>query len=174
MKMEKLGLIVFAGFLLVSYLIKITKDKIKHGQWSFGIKGVDVLFSVFVALELFFATCFFANIYVEKNVPHEWREEISSIRKIENVSWNLEEEGTFFLGIGGSNERETLRYTVVDEDGGRVRDKSYTSDCVILKADKEQKIVQVSKVRVYKNPWDKWLFQGNYDKKDSFYRVYLL
>jgi len=114
-------------------------------------------------------------LHVEKNVPFEWKENILAKQSIEEVSMSKEREGHLFLGCGSFRERETFRYTANNEDGSYHRDKVYTSECVVLKAEDEnsQRIEKVQVVREYKNKSDKSWFGTKMDKKDSFYRIYL-
>ena len=110
------------------------------------------------------------NVYVELNVPHEWKQQVVSKNEIEDITKNREREGSFI----NMYERETFRYTIIKPDGKRVRERVYTADCVILKAEKSPTVSYVKKVRVYKNPKDKILFGNNDDVGNGFYEVAIL
>jgi hypothetical protein len=172
--MSTLNWIVIVGVLLVIYLWRVASGRISKKKWNFRVDPFAFCISLILAMYCAYLSDVFANEYVKGWVPHEWREEIQSIQEIEDVSRNLEKEGIFFLGIGGTKELETFRYTVVNGDGERTRKKVSTSDCYILKADKKQRIVRVKYVRMYKNPADKDFFRNFNDVTKDFYKVYLL
>lgn len=168
--MSIISLIVFIVVLLFTYLATISVDRFFNGEWNFKLKLSSLFMPLITAAVYVFCSDFFVDNYVNKNVPHEWREETVFVQNVEDVSRRFEKEGNF-LNI---HERETFRYTVVREDGLRVREKLYTSDCFIMKADKKQQIVLVRNVRIYKNPADKKFFSNTYDKRNGFYKVFLL
>jgi len=173
--MSTLNWIVFIAVLAGLYLFNVAMDRSIHKQWKFKISSLAFIFMALISLVAVNLSDMFVDEYVKKNVPNEWQEQVLSTQQVEDVVRSREKEGSFFFGIGDVTERETFRYAVVNEDGSRVRDKLYVSQCYILKAqDKKQKILYLRNVRVYKNPEDKKFFQNSYDKTSGFYRVYLL
>lgn len=172
--MGTLSWIIFAVVLVVVYLSNFLIDGLIRKKWKLKISFSSFLFLCLAALFFVYLSDNSVSDYVAKNVPHEWKEEILSVQVVEDVSRSREQEGSFFLGIGDTHERETFRYTIVREDGTRVREKLYTSDCSILKVDKKQKVVYVRNVRVYKNPADRKFFHNSHDATNGFYKVYIL
>jgi hypothetical protein len=170
-----LSWIVFLAVLFTVYLSNTVINRFVYKKWNF---RVSLLLAAMALANAFFAVAMsgtYADEYVKNNVEHHWEERIISVQNVRNVVRNREQEGNFFFGCGNTRERETLRYTIINEDGTYSRDKKYTAECILLKTDKQQKkIVFVRNVRVYKNPLEQKFFKNNNDVSDGFYKVHIL
>ena len=172
--MSTLNFLVFFGSIASMYVFNILFDRFVFKKWNWQIGFSMAAMGIFLAFWAVWMSDMHADLRVAMKVPHEWKEQILAIENIEDVSRSREQEGHSFLLVGGVAERETFRYTIVNHDGSKVRGKTYVADCVIYQsADGRQRIEEVRKVREYKNPQDKIFYQNRYDKKESFYRVYL-
>jgi hypothetical protein len=174
--MGTLSLIIFAVALPVVYLAGVTLCRYAdfEKKWNLKITPWKVVFSVLFTITIVNIADIVVDKYVEKNIPHEWRENILETQNIANVSLNHEVDGFFFLIAGFISERELFHYDIVKDDATRVRGKQDASECCILKADKQQKIVRVQRVRLYENTADKKFFQNSNDKAKEFYKIYIL
>ena len=173
--LSTLNWIAFLGPLLGIYVLNIMLERMLHKKWDFKVDPANVVVVVvLVFLPAVLMSDLYADGHVNVNIQHTWEEQVLLVQDVEDVSRNLEKEGSFFLGFGSVSEREAFRYTVLALNETRTREKIYASDCIILKAEKKPKILKVKKVRVYKDPRDKEFFKNMYDKKDGFYKVYIL
>jgi hypothetical protein len=172
--MSTLNLIVFAFVFLSTILSFIVADRIVKKKWIFKMSPFFIFIALILALFSLRASDCMSDEFVKLNVAHEWKEQIITTQNVEDVVRSREKEGSFFFGIGDTYERETFRYTVLNDDFSKSREKLYTNGCIILKAnDGKQKIVYLRNVRAYKDPADKKFFQNMHDHSDGFYRVYL-
>lgn len=173
--MNTLNWIVFAVVLSSVYLSNVLIDRCVHKQWRLKVSLLACVLMFSISAALASSADIFANEYVKIKIPCEWIEQVVSTQEAEDIVRGREKEGSFFFGFGNVYERETFRYTSKRKDGLSVREKIYTADCYILKADnKRQKVVYLKNVRVYKNPEDKKFFGSSMDVTKGFYKVYLL
>ena len=172
--MSTLNLIVFLVSIAGMYFVGVVGDKMVKKKWDFKVSIFQSFLALVVAMFFVAASDHHADEYVSSYVPHEWKEIIVSSENIEDISRGRELEGSYFLGIGNTRERETFRYTSLSDDGTRARKKLYTSDCYILKAGEKQQVLYVKNVRIYKNEADRKFFKNMYDSKHGFYKVYIL
>lgn len=149
-------------------------DRFAKKKWEFLSNLLMFPWILFVAIIIAWMSDMYAGLHVETKIPHEWKEHTLLTQNIEDISRSREQEGYSILLFGKVKERETFRYTVINYDGTKKRDKIYAADCIIHKStDGKQRIEEVRKVREYKNPQDKKFYENRYDRKESFYRVYL-
>jgi hypothetical protein len=174
-KMSIFNLYVFVIFFLSTYFSIVISEKIVKKKWNFGISIFPLFIILMLSWGIMGLSDFAADAYVKNNVPYKWEEQFISSEKITDVSRNLETTGSFFLpGIGDIYQSETLRYSIIGDDGGLRREKIYTSNCTFMKVNKVQEVVCLRYIRAYKNPKDKEFFRNHGDRSASFYRVYIL
>lgn len=173
--MSILSLIAFVAVLCGVYVGNVVLDRLVKKQWKFKPGFFTLIFAFCFAMISIYVSNMAAYFYVENNVEYHWKQEIISTQEIENIVRNREQEGSFFFGIGNMYERETLRFSRINKDGTRSRERIYTADCRFLKTDKKQERIEyVRNVRIYKNPADQVFFKNEYDVSDGFYKVYTL
>jgi len=167
--------VVFVSILFGIYLSGVLYTRIARKKWNFKVALGGITWVIIMFFPISYISDFFAHLYVKKNISYEIREEVISEQKIDDIVRDREKEGNFFLGFGSIRERETFRYSIKNQDGTIKRERIYTADCLILKSDdKNQKVLHVKKVRIYKNPKDMEFWKNDYDSSDGFYKVYIL
>ncbi len=169
-----LNWIVFAAVFFVLYASNVVADRIVRKKWILKRSLWFFYFGFVLCYISILPSDYLANTIVKARVPCQWKEVAVLTQDVEDVVRTREKEGSFFLGFGSTNERETFRYSVIKEDGSKLRDKVYTSDCVIMKAEKKKRIVYVRNVRIYKDPADREFYCNTFDRSDGFYRAYIL
>lgn len=172
--MSTLNLIVFAVVFFITYLVGVFTDRYMKKKWIFKVSLSFLLIALLLGTFSLRASDKIADDYVNLNVAHEWKERIVSVQEVEDVVRSRENEGFLVLGCGWLSERETFRYTIVKKDGVRLREKLYTHNCSILKAEKQKQIQFIQRVRVYKNSDDEKFFKNAFDHSEGSYRAYVL